>query len=129
MLHKRIQTTLHLSSRHTISLVVVFCVHVHEERTKKQHIMRICGFDKEKGFLTNYFNWPVSTGASKFYSNCENIECRRSSFVVVLCSVKFVSIIKSHVVEYISNRFLVEICSVVFHMKIVQVILPCSLNK
>jgi len=49
--------------------------------------------------------------------------------VVVLCSVKFVSIIKSHVVEYISNRFLVEICSVVFHMKIVQVILPCSLNK
>jgi len=59
MLHKRIQSTLHLSSRHTISLVVVFCVHVHEERRKKQHIMRICGFDKEKGFLTNF-----STGQS-----------------------------------------------------------------
>jgi hypothetical protein len=121
--HKRIQSTLHSFFKAYNSLVVVFCVHVHEERTKKQHIMRICGFDKEKVFLTNYFNWPVSTGASKFYSNCEDIECRRSSFMVVLCAVMFVSIIKSDAVGYISYCFLVEIRGVVFHIRIVQVIL------
>jgi len=49
---------------------------------------------------------------------------------VVLCSaVKFVSIIKSDVVVSISHFFLVEIGNFVSHMRIVQVILTCSLNK
>jgi len=39
--------------------------------------------------------------------------------VIVLCSVKFVSIIKSDVVGYISHYFLVELRGIVFHMRIV----------
>jgi len=95
--------------RPTISLVVIICVHRLEDRTKKQLVMRVCGFEREKGSPS---------------------ECRRSSFVVVFCSaVKFVSIIKSDVVVYISHFFLVEIRGAVFHMRIVQVIFTCSLNK
>jgi len=90
--------------------------------------MRFCGFDRERVSSTDYFNLPVSTWASNFYHKCARIECRRS-FVIVLCSVKFVSMIKSDVVGYISYCFLVELRGVVFHMRIVQVILTSSLNK
>jgi len=80
----------------------------------------------EKGFLQQITSTGQSLNGLRISIPIARIECRRNSFVVVLCSVKFVSIVKSDVVGYISHCFLVLIRGVVFHMRIIQVILTCA---